>query len=127
MRFLWQEWAFVLESDREPDSAREYAELIAANAENDAFLRCLAACAEQRRNVSHQPGINYAPKIFAGMPEAKGTKKLAFARAMERLLHTKKIELDCVLWAGDNRHPKRGIRLAGESVEPTGEPPAPEP
>lgn len=117
MRFAWVNWAFVLESDLPPNNAREFSENIKTKGENETFLRCLAICTEQRRNVSHQPGSNYAPKIFAGMTEAKGIKKAGFAAAMERLLAAKKIELDCDLWIGANRHPKRGIRAAGEIVE----------
>jgi hypothetical protein len=87
----------VLESDLSPDQTRND-DVIRANGENEAFLRCLAKCTEQRRNVSHQPGTNYAPKTFAGMPEAKGIKQAAFAAAMERLLHLGQIVVDSELW-----------------------------
>lgn len=111
-RFAWCDWAFVLEQELPEDAGRELADNIRANGENAAFLRCLEACTANRRNVSHQPGINYAPKIFAGMKaEAKGIKVEGFKAAMERLLHLGKIELDAELWVGRNRHAKRGIRL----------------
>lgn len=110
VRFAWQDWAFVLETDLSPDAGKELASVIRANGENAVFLRCLTICTDQRRNVSHQPGSNYAPKTFAGMPEAKGTKAAGFAVAMERLLHLGQIELDVDLWEGANRHQKRGIR-----------------
>jgi hypothetical protein len=116
MRFVWVDWAFVLESDLSPDRRREMDDVIRANGENEAFLRCLAKCTEQRRNVSHQPGTNYAPKTFAGMPEAKGIKQAAFAAAMERLLHLGQIVVDSELWAGSNRHMKRGIKRVMEGV-----------
>ena len=112
VRFAWQDGAFVLESDLSPDAGKELTSVIKANGENAAFLRCLAICTDQRRNVSHQPGSNYAPKTFAGMTEAKGIKATGFAAAMERLLHLGQIELDIDLWEGSNRHPKRGIRAA---------------
>lgn len=111
LRFAWVDWAFVLEDELPPDTARKLAETAKAHAGNDAFLRCLALCTEQGRNVSHVPGSNYAPKIFAAMPEAKGLKKADFAAAMERLLSLGKIECDAELWCGPDRKPRRGIRL----------------
>lgn len=111
MRFAWVDWAFVLEDDLPPDTARKLADTAKAHAGNDRFLRCLALCTEQRRNVSHVPGTNYAPAIFAAMPEAKGMKRAEFAAAMERLLSLKVIECDAELWRGPDRKPRRGIRL----------------
>lgn len=111
LRFAWVDWAFVLEDELPPDTARQLAETAKAHAGNDAFLRCLALCTEQKRNVSHVPGSNYAPATFAAMPEAKGLKKADFAAAMERLLSRKVIECDADLWRGPDRKPRRGIRL----------------
>lgn len=117
IRFAWVDWAFVLEGELPHDVAGDLAATARANAENAAFLRCLSACTAQRRNVSHQPSINYAPKIFAGMKvEAKGITAAGFAAAMERLLYLGKIELDAELWRDDHRHPKRGIRLTEGAV-----------
>ncbi|MDC8753324.1 AAA family ATPase [Erythrobacter sp. sf7] len=111
LRFAWVNWAFVLEDDLPPDAARQLAETAKAQAGNDAFLRCLALCTQQGRNVSHKPGSNYAPKIFAGMPAAKAMKKPEFEAAMERLLGLNIIECDADLWRGDDRKTRRGIRL----------------
>ena len=111
LRFAWVDCAFVLEDDLPPDTARELAETGKAHSGNDAFLRCLALCTERRRNVSHMPGCNYAPKIFAGMPEAKGMKKPEFEAAMERLLTIGSIELDAELWCDAYRKRKCGIRV----------------
>lgn len=111
LRFAWVDWAFVHEDDLPPDTARQLADTAKAHAGNDAFLRCLALCTAQRRNVSHQPGSNHAPKIFAAMPEAKGLKKADFAAAMERLLSLGRIECDAELWRGPDRKTRRGIRL----------------
>lgn len=111
LRFAWVDWAFVHEHDLPPDTARKLADTAKAHAGNDAFKRCLALCNERKRNVSHQPGSNYAPMIFAGMPEAKGHKKADFAAAMERLLTIGAIELDAELWRDEHRKPRRGIRL----------------
>lgn len=110
LRFAWQDWAFVLESDLSPDAGRELASVIKDNGENAAFLCCLAICTGQRRAVSHHTGANYAAKVFAGMTEAKGVKVAGFAAAMERLLHLEQIELDAELWMAPNRHQKCGIR-----------------
>lgn len=111
LRFAWVNSAFVLENDLPPDTARQLAKTAKAHAGNDAFLRCLALCTQQRRNVSHKPGSNYAPKIFAGMPAAKGMKKPEFEAAMERLLDLNIIECDADLWRDNYRKPRRGIRL----------------
>lgn len=108
--FVWANWAFMHEADLLPDTGHALAMTARAGSENAAFLRCLAICTANHRNVSHQPGINYAPKIFAAMPDAKGIKYDGFKGAMERLLHLGQIELDCELWPGSNRHLKRGIR-----------------
>ncbi len=106
----WQDWAFIA-----PDTTRVglYAgiqESAQAGVENEAFLRCLDAATERKRAVSHNQGVNYAPNIFARMPEGRGFKQEAFARAMERLLHLRKIEIDADLWQRSNRVWKRGIR-----------------
>lgn len=111
LRFAWVDWAFVLEDDLPPDTARKLADTAKAHAGNDAFLRCLALCTEQRRNVSHVPGSNYAPATFAKMPAAKGLKIADFAAALERLLSLKVIECDAELWRGPDRKFRRGIRL----------------
>lgn len=116
--FRWHEWAFVRDEDLPADTRRELDAAIKTSAENAAFLRCLAACAENRRAVSHNPGTNYAPKIFADMPEAKGVKVKAFKAAMERLLHLKQITLDAQLWQDSHRHWKYGIK----AVEKCGDP-----
>lgn len=111
LRFAWVDWAFVREEDLPPDTARKLAETAKAHAGNDAFLKCLALCTAQGRNVSHRQGTNYAPKVFAEMPEAKGLKKPDFAIAMERLLSLKVIECDAELWRDQHRKSRRGIRL----------------
>lgn len=108
--FFWVDCAFVHENDLKPDTAKNLNMTIKAASENAAFLRCLEVCTTQHRNVSHQPGSNFAPQVFAGMPDAKGIKAEGFKAAMERLLHLGQIELDAELWPSSNRHRKRGIR-----------------
>jgi RecA-family ATPase len=50
------------------------------------FMKLLAKMEEQGRKVSHKPGCNYAPKIFADHPEAEGMTKRALKIAMDSLL-----------------------------------------
>lgn len=119
LRFRWHNWAYVLESDLPADTRAELAETVKASAENEAFIRCLAAATECKRAVSHNPGPNYAPKVFAGMTEGKKYTAKAFAAAMERLLHLGRIELDAELWQGPNRHWKTGIRQVGKCAKDT--------
>lgn len=108
----WSEGALVLDNGEAPSTASQLREIAAANSENAAFLRCLDTATTKQRAVSHMPGVNYAPKIFAQMVEGKGHPEKAFKHAMERLLHLGEIELDQPLWQGKNRHWKCGIRRA---------------
>lgn len=108
----WHDGALVTDDDNAPSSARQLREISASGAENDAFLRCLDKATEDRRAVSHVPGVNYAPKIFAAMIEGKGCDERLFARAMERLIHTKQIALDQPLWKDQYRKWKHGIARA---------------
>jgi len=102
LRFLWNDWAFVLESDLSPDRRAELAEVSRAAHEDDAFLSCLRARALQGldRAVGPSPGPNYAPTQFEGMPEAKGLKKAGLKRAMDRLYTTMRIRTEIVDRAG---------------------------
>ncbi|GGB87852.1 hypothetical protein GCM10011494_02740 [Novosphingobium endophyticum] len=118
LRFRWHEWAFVQDEDLPEDMRAQLSEVIRANAENAAFLKCLASCTAKRRAVSHVNGSNYAPKIFAGLPEGKGHDRAVFERAMERLIHIGEIELDAKLWQDAHRHWKQGIRLAEKCGDP---------
>jgi RecA-family ATPase len=123
IRVLWHRWAFVRPDDLPADMMEQRATATRAARENELFMRCLAICTEKRRAVSHIPGSNYAPKVFASMPEAVRLKQAAFAQAMERLIHLGKIALDQELWTAPNRHVKVGIR----AVEKCANPPAPTP
>ncbi len=123
LRFRWHRWAFITEGDLPDDQRAELQAVTQASHENEAFMRCLAVATTNRRAVSHNPGVNYAPAVFAKMPEAKGTNRYGFERAFERLLHIGAIELDRQLWQGPNRHWKMGIRAAEKCANP----PAPTP
>lgn len=110
LRMLWHRWAFVPPDSLPADMIEQRASAARVARENELFLQCLAACTEKRRAVSHSPGRNYAPRVFAGMPEAKRLKESAFTQAMERLIHLGRIELDVALWRGPDRHWKQGLR-----------------
>lgn len=131
--FRWHEFAFVLEEDLPSDARAELAEAQKAAAENEAYLRCLAAATNRKRAVSHHPGVNYYASTFAKMPEGRGNTKAAFERAFERLLALGAIELDAKLWKRENRTYKYGIRAVDNPAEkctdqahrPLHQPPAP--
>ena len=95
--FRWHNWAFVREDDLPADARTQLSETIAANGENATFLRCLAQRTKEKRQVSEKVGANYAPKIFAGMPESKGIKRHQLVAAMDRLFRIGKIERG-LLW-----------------------------
>lgn len=92
--FRWHDWAFWREDDLPSDTRKELAEAIKANGENAAFLACLRERASQGegRAVGPSPGPNYAPAQFEGMAQAKGYRKPALKRAMDRLFTIGKIE-----------------------------------
>lgn len=94
LRFVWCDWAFVLEGDLPADTAHQLRETAKAQAENAAFLACLRAREAQGegRQVGPAPGPNFAPTQFEGMPEAKGIKRDRLRAAMERLFQTGEIE-----------------------------------
>lgn len=118
--FRWHDWAFVRDEDLPDDVRSEIASVAAANAENEAFMRCLVAAADNRRAVSHNPGTNYFGTVFPKMTEGKSHRREAYERAFERLLHIGAIELDAPLWQDTHRHWKQGIR----ALEKCGNPPA---
>lgn len=112
IKIRWHQGTFLLDQDIPPSLSEEIRKVSAHTAANDAFLRCLAAATKQRRAVSHNPGVNYAPKQFTMMTEGKGYTVQAFRGAMERLAHLGVIAFDRKLWQGENYHWKRGIVLA---------------
>jgi len=60
----------------------------------EVFLRCLdKRDAEGRYASSSSKSENYAPKIFAGMPEGRGYTKAKFQQAMEELFSKKTIRI----------------------------------
>lgn len=77
----WERGVFVPESAAAPSPARAAAE----NNAQQVYLDCLDVATSQGRNVFPGTGKGYAPKVFAEMPEAKGTSAKALAAAQERL------------------------------------------
>jgi RecA-family ATPase len=108
----WHAGAFVLDGSAEvqPDEERERRE----SAEEAIFLACLGVRAKQQRAVSDFPNVaNYAPKVFADMPESGRMRVQALAAAMERLLRKGRIERatrENPLWKGQDRKPVLGLR-----------------
>ena len=125
LAFRWHDFALVLDEVLPADTRLEMAATIQASAENAAFLTCLAAATRDRQAVSHNKGTNYAPTIFAAMPEAKRMSAEGFERAMQRLRHLQQIRYDQPLWRGPNRSMKQGIKLASECTDPPAPTPAP--
>jgi RecA-family ATPase len=98
VRVRWERGVFV------PDSGGSSIERAAAEQPiDDAFMRCLDAATAQGRTVSDKAGRNYAPAIFAQMPEAKGIKNRAFELAMPRLFSRNVIKVQTV---GTKSNPK---------------------
>lgn len=127
LEFIWHKGAFVLPGDLPEEGRENLGDIAKANFENDVFLSCLAKATATRRAVSHVNGINYAPRIFAHMPEGKGVKEGDLRNAMERLISIGKIELDAQLWQGSNRHWKVGIRAVEVAPTPSAPTSAPTP
>jgi RecA-family ATPase len=135
IEFRWHDFALIRNEDLPTSARAELAATLQASAENDHFLRCLAAATEQKRAVSHIKGTNYYATAFARMTEGKGAKPEAFERAFERLMYLRTIEVDADLWKDQHYHWKRGIRLAGGSPDnpatpaatPSGDPRQPQP
>ncbi|OYU16445.1 MAG: hypothetical protein CFE37_00110 [Alphaproteobacteria bacterium PA4] len=113
LSFRWHRWAFVREEDIEAtERARVAAEIAAAN-QDTAFLRCLAKITEEKRATSaSKSASNYAPKMFAAMPSAKGMTSKGFEAALQRLLHTGKIVNAAKVYQRDNRAWVTGLGLA---------------
>lgn len=93
---MWHEGAFHDESQIAGTEGRLVQEEVA-------FLRCLDAVTEQRRHVSHMPAANFAPKVFAAMPEASGVSRKALEQAMERLFASNEIVANEELWRDEKK------------------------
>lgn len=108
-RFIWQDWAFVHIDDLTPERAETLRDTVQASADNMLFLTCLAERTKQKRAVSEKRGPNFAPVVFAAMPESKAVGKSRLEQAMDRLFRIGKIERS-ELWKGPDRKPVFGLR-----------------
>jgi RecA-family ATPase len=70
------------------------------------FLALLKLFAEQGQDVNHTSGHIYAPAKFAKHPQAQNITSAAFARAMQRLLDSKKIKIE---QTGKSSRPSRRL------------------
>lgn len=123
LSFRWHDWAFVREDDLPKDQRAEIAAAIIVAGENAAFLDCLRERERQGegRQVGPSPGPNYAPKQFEGMAQAKGFRKAALKRAMDRLFSIGRIETHTYRNTAKSRD-VTAIREILEHPEPSPEP-----
>lgn len=116
VRFYWFKGAFITEEQMPTGNEREVRETAHMAAANALFLNLLDRLTEQRRHVSHSPNLaNYAPRVMAAMPEAKGMDRSSFAKAMERLFNLGEIAASQPLWKGRDRHPVFGLARKKEA------------
>jgi RecA-family ATPase len=100
VRVRWKDGVFVPDRMTTSDIERTSADLKA----EQAFLGCLDARNESERWVGWSKGANFAPFVFAKMPEAKGVGKHALEKAMERLFTARKIRLSTYRRSGHDAH-----------------------
>jgi len=92
LAFRWYNHSYVLDSELPEDKLAELQATAQATRDNDIFLACLAERNRQKRAVSEKSGANFAPAIFAKMPEAKKVSKKRLSDAMDRLFRIGQIE-----------------------------------
>lgn len=109
VRFRWHNFALRLDDDLPADTRAEMAATVQAAGDNELFLACLAERHRQRRSVSEKPSKNYAPVVFATMPESRRIGKERLEAAMDRLFRISRIER-AELWRGDDRKAVFGLR-----------------
>lgn len=114
IEFRWHAGAFIRDADLPADLGRELARTAADAAHNARFLACLAEMTRQQRNVSERNAANYAPKVFSGMAEAKGSSKKDLQEAMDRLFRLERIER-AQLWRGPDRKWVYGLQEVRET------------
>ena len=67
------------------------------------FLRCLDDATAQRRSALDKPSAAYAPKLFAVMKAAGGSKQRELEKAMQRLFDRGEIVANSLLWRDDKQ------------------------
>lgn len=76
-----------------PESGLKTASIVDRANVRGVFLDLLRQYETQGRNVSSNPGRNFAPAVFEAEPSAKGIKRKAFDKAMRELFNDDKIHL----------------------------------
>jgi RecA-family ATPase len=120
IHFRWYRGAFVRDEDVPEDAPESIDSAIQATGDNKLFLACLQERNRQKRAVSESRyGRNYAPKVFATMPESKRIGVERLEQAMDRLFRIEAIERG-FLWVqkGEGRaiHGIREVRKETKSV-----------
>jgi RecA-family ATPase len=107
VKLRWEDGCFVLQGDTPaPAQATTF------NAADLTYLICLDRLTEQGREVREHPGRNYAPAVFADMPEANGIKPRGFKSAQDRLFSAGMIHI-----VTDGPQSKRTRRIARKAPE----------
>lgn len=109
LRFRWHNFALILADDLPEDERAGLAQVARDSADNDLFLACLDEMTRQQRPVSEKSGRNFAPVVFARMPESRNIGRDRIDAAMERLFRIGIIER-AELWRGPDRKPVFGLR-----------------
>ena len=115
VRVRWNRGAFRLEADVPEDDASRFNAL--NHRQNELFFTCLDKLTAQQMTASHSKNAgNYAPKVFATMPDAKGMKVADFERTMARLFAGGRIERGEYDFnrAGTSGHKAEGIRRVAQ-------------
>ncbi|WP_294289097.1 AAA family ATPase [uncultured Sphingomonas sp.] len=119
----WHRGAFRHENDVPDDDPSRFSAL--HQRQDELFLACLAKMTEQQLPASHSPNAgNYAPKVFATMPEARGLKPDELAKVMARLTGRGLIEVGELDFdrPGSAGHKARGLRRTNRVEEADDEP-----
>lgn len=80
VKLRWEDGCFILQGS-EPAPARA----AAFNSADNAYLACLDSVTAQGRTVGDSPSSNYAPAVFAALPEAGGVTPRGLKAAQDRL------------------------------------------
>ena len=88
----WDNGVYVYEG--QDGGPAPYDRAIATTRAESVFLGMLRDYEAQGRAVSPNPGLSYAPAVFAKDPDAKGVTKTALARAMSKLLKDNDIHIE---------------------------------
>jgi RecA-family ATPase len=109
IRLRWENGRFRL------DAAPGSFDKLAANLNADrVFLELVGKFKAEGRDVSPNPSITFAPKVFARHPGAQGCSEKALRAAMDRLLASKKIQIERF---GPPSKQRSRVIIAGQSEE----------